>query len=166
MRLLKVSGLLLSLLLLAHTAGASGQDRGPGVRCARLKAGARRPPKPRPAAGPEKNLGSLVEGLRAAGLKAERSGEMVSQPFFSVEGQTITVEGEQVQVFEFATAREAEARAKLVDASGSSVGTSKMAWMAPPHFYRGGRMIVLYVGDNRSVTGALTGLLGPQFAGQ
>jgi len=39
-------------------------------------------------------------------------------------------------------------------------------WVAPPHFYKAGRIIVLYVGENAAVTEALDTVLGPQFAGK
>jgi hypothetical protein len=41
-----------------------------------------------------------------------------------------------------------------------------MSWMATPHFYKTGRILVLYVGDDQKVIDVLTGALGPQFAGQ
>ena len=38
-------------------------------------------------------------------------------------------------------------------------------WMATPHFFKSGKLIVLYLGDDVAVMTLLTGLLGPQFAG-
>ena len=37
-------------------------------------------------------------------------------------------------------------------------------WMATPHFFKSGKLIVLYLGDDVEVMTLLTGLLGPQFA--
>jgi hypothetical protein len=39
-------------------------------------------------------------------------------------------------------------------------------WVAPSHFFRAGRVIVLYVGTDPAVLEALAALLGPQFAGR
>ena len=89
----------------------------------------------------------------------------VSQPFFSAKGRAISVNGENVQVFVYASQGTAEAEAKRVSPDGASVGTSMMSWMAPPHFYRKGNLIVLYVGRDEAVLRALTTVLGPQFAG-
>jgi hypothetical protein len=36
----------------------------------------------------------------------------------------------------------------------------------PPHFFKSGRLIVLYVGEESSVLKALEAMLGPQFAGR
>ncbi len=39
-------------------------------------------------------------------------------------------------------------------------------WVAPPHFFQEGRVLVLYAGADQTVLAALTELLGPQFAGR
>jgi hypothetical protein len=38
-------------------------------------------------------------------------------------------------------------------------------WISAPHFFRGNRLIVLYVGTDAGVIAPLQRLLGPQFAG-
>ncbi|HEV2107022.1 MAG TPA: hypothetical protein VGR16_02025 [Thermomicrobiales bacterium] len=40
-----------------------------------------------------------------------------------------------------------------------------MEWVAPPHFFRQGAVIVLYVGEDPAVLDLLEELLGAQFAG-
>jgi hypothetical protein len=111
---------------------------------------------------------SFVDNLRASGSTIEHSTlpQVVVQDFFSVTGQVFKVNGEDVQVFEYDSQSEAEAEAALVSADGSSIGTSLPFWVAPPHFYVAGRIIVLYVGENPKVTEALETVLGAQFAGQ
>jgi hypothetical protein len=110
-------------------------------------------------------LTDLMTQLRGEGVKVERAGE-VSQPFFSVKGRGINVNGENVQVFIYRSPVAAEAEAKLVSPDGGSVGTSMMSWIAPPHFYRKGELIALYVGGEQAVMDALVTVLGPQFAGR
>lgn len=44
--------------------------------------------------------------------------------------------------------------------------TAKFAWVAPPHFFQEGRVLVLYAGTDQTVLSILTELLGPQFAGR
>jgi hypothetical protein len=111
------------------------------------------------------DLDAFARALRARGLKVEAAGA-VSQPFFSPEGRAFTVAGENVQVFRYPSVLAAEAEAKKVNAGGTAVGTSSAMWVGPPHFYRKGRLVVLYVGDNGGVLKALTAVLGPQFAGK
>jgi len=49
---------------------------------------------------------------------------------------------------------------------GSAVGTTKPHWIGTPHFFRQGRLLVLYLGDEKRVIQSLEGVLGRQFAGQ
>ena len=92
-------------------------------------------------------------------------GDGVTQPFFSVPGQTIMVDQESVQVFTHPSPAAAQADADLVDPTGSTVGTTSISWMAPPHFYLKDGLLVLYVGGNGPVMDLLETVLGPQFAG-
>jgi plastocyanin len=107
---------------------------------------------------------SLVNNLRATGATVELAGD-INQPFFSVEGSAITVNGENVQVFEYSDDTTAKAEAETIAPDGSSIGTSIVSWVAPPHFYQKDRIIVLYVGTNQGVLNFLEQALGAQIAG-
>ena len=78
----------------------------------------------------------------------------------------IKVHGEDVQVFEYANAAAADAEAAPISRDGMSVGTRKIFWVGPPHFFKQGRLLVLYVGENEKVLGTLAAVMGPQFAGR
>lgn len=78
----------------------------------------------------------------------------------------IKVRGEDVQVFQYPNATVTDAQAALVSLDGSAVGTTKLLWVGPPHFYKKGKLLVLYVGDNDKALKALEAALGPQFAGK
>lgn len=107
---------------------------------------------------------ALADSLRAAGLTVESAGT-VEQPFFTVPARVYIVGGEDVQIYEFATAAEAERAAATVGATGSTIGTSSMSWMAPPHFFRKDNLIVNYLGSSEATLRELERLLGKQFAG-
>ena len=111
-----------------------------------------------------KNLSELVNKLKNGGERVVRKGK-VDQPFFSVKGRIITFGDQDVQVFEYRTIKAAELDASKISGTGSSVSTSMPMWIAPPHFFKNGRLIVLYVGEKPSVLQALEDALGPQFAG-
>jgi len=115
--------------------------------------------------GPVTDYVSLIDNLRKEGANVEPAGE-VNQPFFSVIGQAIIVNGENIQVFEYKDEADADVEASLVSPDGSSIGTSIASWIAPPHFFRAGKIIVLYVGENREALSLLESVLGPQFAGR
>jgi hypothetical protein len=108
---------------------------------------------------------SLLAAFQAADATAEAA-DSVIQDFFTPEGRIVNVNGQQIQVFEYETAEAMESEASQVAPDGGSVGTSMMMWMDAPHFYKAGRIIVLYIGSDTAVLGLLEKVLGPQFAGQ
>ena len=107
----------------------------------------------------------LTENLRAHGGTVALTKEKISQPFFSVAGRIIKINGEALQVFEYATPSAADADASRVSADGTTIGTSKPTWMATPHFFKSGKLIVLYIGGNQAILDLLRTALGNQFAG-
>jgi hypothetical protein len=116
-------------------------------------------------AGPVTDQASLISKLRAAGASVELVGE-VNQPFLSVTGTMIKLHGDDVQVFQYANAAAADAEAAPISRDGMAVGTRKIFWVGPPHFFKQGRLLVLYVGNDDKVLKALEAALGRQFAGQ
>jgi hypothetical protein len=116
-------------------------------------------------ASPVTDQASLISKLRAAGASVEMVGE-VDQPFLSVTGTMIKLHGEDVQVFQYFSAAEMEAQAAPISRDGSAVGTRKIFWVGPPHFFKQGKVLVLYVGNDDKVLKALEAVLGRQFAGQ
>ena len=107
----------------------------------------------------------LIAALRAVGAEVE-PGDTIEQAFFSVPGQILKVNGADVQVFEYESAEAMGTEASQVSEDGSSIGTSMVSWVAPPHFFRSGRVLVLYVGDDAAVLDLLEGALAEQFAGR
>lgn len=116
-------------------------------------------------AGAVTDYASLAARLRAAGAGG-KPGAAVDQPFFPVRGKMIQVHGEDVQVFQFADAAAADAQVARISPTGSAVGTMKIHWIGPPHFYRADKLLVLYVGASERVLRALESALGRQVAGQ
>ena len=114
---------------------------------------------------PVTDQASLLSKLRAAGASIEVVGE-VDQPFLSITGTMIKLQGEDVQVFQYSSAAEMEAQAALISRDGTAVGTRKIHWIDAPHFFKQERVLVLYVGNDEKVQEALKAVLGPQFAGQ
>ena len=108
---------------------------------------------------------SLLADLRAKGLRAESAGKIV-QPFFAVAGRVILVNGQDLQVFQYPSAARTNAQAALVSPDGLTVANTKVHWLAPPRFYKRGKLLVIYLGDDRDVSSALEATLGPQFAGK
>jgi len=108
---------------------------------------------------------SLMVALGKAGAKVEL-GDSVEQPFFTVKGRILKMNGADVQVFEYKSTEAMEADAAQVSPDGGSVEMSMITWMATPHFFKSGSVLVLYVGDNAAILNLLKGALGEQFAGR
>lgn len=114
---------------------------------------------------PVANLQDLIKKLSSSGV-AVRGGGSVSQPFFSVPGSILKIRKEQIQVIEYRTVKSAAIEAEKISADGSRIGASMINWVAPPHFFKSGRLIVLYVGGDLGVIKLLENALGGQFAGK
>ena len=114
---------------------------------------------------------SFVAALEACGITVEPGGT-ISQPFFSPTSAVILrlsggplVGPADIQVYEYASADPAESDAAQIEPDGN-LRTTIIEWVAPPHFYRAERLIVLYVGEDETTLALLSELLGPQFAGR
>jgi hypothetical protein len=121
--------------------------------------------QPASASSEQFGMSELIDALHAQGLDA-KAGDPLEQPFFSVAGHFINFNEESLQVFEYKSAEAMERDAALVDPDGGSIGTTMVTWVAAPHFYKKGQVIVLYVGDNQELSKMFESILGPQFAGR
>ena len=80
-------------------------------------------------------------------------------------GHFMRVDGADIQLFEYVTIEEARRGAAKVARDGSYIALSTAEWAGEPHFYRRGRVMVLYIGDDAGLQRQLRELLGQQFAG-
>lgn len=108
--------------------------------------------------------GELALALRASGADVQIGGDETEAPFMPVPGRLLTVEGASVHVFDLPDEGVARLHASRIAPDCSTVGARAIAWLASPHFYRSGRSIVLYLGDDARVLGLLERVLGPPIA--
>lgn len=94
-----------------------------------------------------------------------RRGPTVAQPFFTARGRILKIDGQEIQVFEYKTAKWAASDAAKIGADGTPAETM-VNWIAPPHFYKSNKLIVLYVGSDPGLIERLERVLGMQFAGR
>jgi hypothetical protein len=128
------------------------------------------------------SYGDLVAKLRAGGatvieggsIRTDTSSAEASKPLLSGAGHPLLVNGERVEVYDYATTFLAAADASRISPDGSTFSAgfgplggsaASVDWIALPHFYRSGRLIVQYIGTHSDVLAALTQVLGRQFAG-
>jgi hypothetical protein len=115
----------------------------------------------------------LIAALRARGAAVRDSGA-ASTLTFQGAGHGLLVNGAQVVAYAYGTALAAQYDASRVSSDGTTFrdgvgpfggGAVSVDWIASPHHYRRGRVIVTYIGDDGAITTLLTGVLGLQFAG-
>lgn len=109
---------------------------------------------------------TLISALQQQGSTVVR-GELLprdSNPFFSTNAQVVRVNTGVINVFEYPSIAAAESDASKVSGDGSAVGSTKITWVGPPHFYKSGRLIVLYAGNDAAVLQVLEAVLGRPFA--
>jgi hypothetical protein len=126
---------------------------------------------------PVMDYGKLLDGLREAGATVEPigntpfPGDDPQQPIFSGTGKRIEVNSENVSLLEYDDETMVEAEAKFISPDGFTYTSenwtmiANISWVAPPHFYKAGKIIVLYIGTNQAIIDLLENLLGPPFAG-
>lgn len=115
----------------------------------------------------------LVEALDATGaiVQPVEEGAEAPEAVFSPPGQVIMVGETEVYVYEYESEEAAEADAARISADGSEIepgegsDSTTIGWVSTPHFYRNGRFLILYLGDNVETLSTLQVVFGPQFAG-
>lgn len=115
--------------------------------------------------GPACDYVSFVDQLRAAGATVTPTGS-IEPSFLSVGGYSITADSEAIQVYQYTNSAAMEADAGKVSSDGYTIGQTKVSWIAPPHLYRAGRIIVVYPGSDATTLQRLTQILGSPFAGK
>jgi len=100
----------------------------------------------------------LVDALAKLGATISSEGEL-SQPFFSVPGKVIKVNGADVQTYEYPSESARKAESSQITPQGS-FPTTMVTWIDQPNFWAKGRMIVLYVGQDAEVKALLSQVMG------
>ena len=113
---------------------------------------------------------SLMSNLRHAGLQVSQDQyTTLRQPFLSVPGHLLLVNGQRVESYDYTSASATRADAGHIAKDACLVltphGQVMMEWPGPPHVFSKGNVIVLYAGTDATILRALKSALGPQIAG-
>jgi hypothetical protein len=118
---------------------------------------------------PDYDFESLVKDLRAAGEIVEVTDRVRDSDLFSEERRARITLGEAIiTVLEYDDVNDAEAEASRISPDGHNIhGTTLIVfkefthvdWIDTPHFFKKGKLIVQYVGNEESVLKALEGVL-------
>ena len=106
-------------------------------------------------------LTELVQTLRGAGAMASTVGHF-EQPFFSVRGVIVEVEGVSLLVMEYPSEAARWLEARQIAPDGMLIGTRPVTWANSPNFWTWGKTIVLYLGEDTRMVSLLNKVLGPR----
>ncbi|MDA0334488.1 MAG: hypothetical protein O2782_04925 [bacterium] len=123
------------------------------------------PGEPNPAT-PVASIEALVEQVAELGVEATYQGQSLEQSFFFPAAHIITINGQDVRVFSYATTDALQQDAAQVSADGTTLGTTSVRWIAPPRFFARSTFLALYVGADADIIGALESIFGKPFAGE
>lgn len=110
--------------------------------------------------------------LRGRGAQVQEDG-IGTDTFLGGVDHRLTVNAAGVDVFEYRTALGASLDAASISPDGSTISrrfgpfgsTTIIDYVAPPHWFHVGRVLVRYVGRDDNVLALLRAVLGAQFAG-
>lgn len=109
--------------------------------------------------------GELEEQRQATRTPAQiQENDPVTLNGLSIEGRFVGVDGEWMRVFEYESEEAAIADQGKISADGAMIDGNAVTWGGPVHFFRSGRVIVVYLGKTDSILKKLSES-GPQFAG-
>jgi hypothetical protein len=112
-----------------------------------------------------RSASALIAALEQQGSTVTSMGEMPRDSYcLSVDALRLSVDGEDLYVFEYADSDAASRDASTVSPDGGAIGRCAFHWIGPPRFYRKDQLIALYVGTNADVIRRLDAVLGSPFA--
>lgn len=107
------------------------------------------------------NYDQMVRAAETYGLNASMVGP-IQQPFFEPTGEIILVQGQEVQVFQFANASDVKQALSQIPVVGTRVAGTPVVNVEPMHVWSGGNLIALYSGQDARVIGFLNAAFGPR----
>jgi hypothetical protein len=119
-----------------------------------------------PAVEPIYSALDLLADLAGQGARVEALAGRITKPYLSVPGLIVQVDGQPVQVFQYADAAALAADVAGLAPSASSINGVPLAWPAAPHFWRKGGLLALAVSNDQALVDLISSVMGPQFAGR
>jgi hypothetical protein len=107
----------------------------------------------------------LLEKFEAAGIQvALVRGNKIERPPLSADGILMTLEGDNIQVFEYSSSIFASKEANDFLESYGQASKNRMSWTPTAHLYLESSLIVLYTGNRDEVVSSLDRALGSPLA--
>jgi hypothetical protein len=113
------------------------------------------------------NIEQFQNKMKSKNYKFET--QDVGEDFLPTTRKRMIMGDEALDIYIFANNKKMENAARCIDSDGSGYSNGfksvKVSWIAPPHFYKRGSIIVQYVGEKENIISDLKDILGEQFAG-
>jgi hypothetical protein len=108
----------------------------------------------------------LLADLAAQGARVEALPGSISKPYLAAPGVAVQVNGQLVQVFQYADAAALAADVAGLAPNASSIDGRPLIWSAAPHFWRKGGVLALAVSNDQALVELVSRVMGPAFAGR
>jgi hypothetical protein len=106
----------------------------------------------------------IINTLRAERAVVGVSSIPVQQPFLSLVGQELAVNGEIVQAYVYADTASATTEASALYYDADNAAWTQVVWQEAPHFYQVANVILIYDGHTPQTLAVLERAFGPPFA--
>lgn len=110
------------------------------------------------------NSEGFIKFMKKSGYKITNS-KQVSGGILKGSLTAVEINNERIGIYEYKSSDEMEMDAKTISADGTFVGNGIYEWIAKPHFYKGGNIIISYIGDDKEIIEKISKFMGQQFAG-
>jgi len=117
-----------------------------------------------PAAEPAYSTPDLLADLTSQGVQVETAPGRITKPYLSVPGLIVQVNGQPVQVFQYADAAALAADVARLAPNASSINGVPLVWPASPHFWRKSGLLALAVTNDQALVDLISSVMGPPFA--
>lgn len=107
----------------------------------------------------------LINQIKSRGISVQPAGK-IQQNMFAANPQVLSVNNEDIWVFEYRSERDAKEELAQVAPDGTAVAGKQIHLVGSPHFFQNGTLVVFYEGSNQDILSLLESLLGPQIAGK
>lgn len=119
-----------------------------------------------PAVEPPYTTADLLADLAAQGAQVEALPGPISKPYLAAPGVIVQVNGQPLQVFQYADAAALAADVAGLAPNASSIDGRPLVWTAAPHFWRKGGLLALAVSNDPALVESISRVMGPAFAGR
>jgi len=102
------------------------------------------------------------------GLLATKSQYMHLKDNLMIDGKQVILYDTEIIVYSYENSEEMEENASIVNEDASIVNKEQpieIEWPKDPHFYKKGKIIVQYIGEDEEIITDLSEIMGKQFSG-